>query len=92
MIYCSSCSRSDFGKVSVPVPVPAPVPNPDNTYLECFSTTENVYKFCLFNVSRRIIAQKIGLSFLLLYFLFHFILDPYPNTVLEPDPEPAPEP
>jgi hypothetical protein len=57
-------------------------------------------KFCLFNVGNNIVAQKVLIKFVFIFYLekfilclrtlsFHFISDPYPNP--GPDSELAPE-
>jgi hypothetical protein len=66
-----------------------------------FSSVKKIgTKFCLFNVGNSIVAQKVLITVVFIFYLekfilclrtlsVHFISDPYPNS--GPDSEPAPE-
>jgi hypothetical protein len=53
--------------------------------LDSFSTTKYLTKILPFSARSSIVSQKVGLYFLFLIFVLHFMFDPSPNPVPEPE-------
>jgi hypothetical protein len=85
MIRCVCGSDSDFRKLLVLVPALVSVPDPDTGFPK-----KNCTNSCLFNVRSSLFPKKLCSHFLFDVFYLHFMLDPEPNLVHEPDPDPKP--
>jgi hypothetical protein len=90
MIYCSTVSY--FGKVLFPAPsgsapVPAPVPVPDSDlFRTVFQQEKILHKILSFQCHKQhCFPESLSLIFDFLTFVLHFVLNPGPNMVPEPE-------
>jgi hypothetical protein len=69
------------------VPVPAPVLIPDPENLAQFSNNQKFLQNLAFSMSAAaLFPRKLASHFDFLTFSLHFIFDPAPNSILEPEP------